>query len=348
MADIRPTRRGLAVVGLAVAGGGAALGFGPRALDALVAGSAVALVAAVLQLRTLDPPAVTRTPPPGGTPDTTAEMRLHIETSTPFTGVVTDTLPPALDGDPRTTRLVGEGAVTYDVVYRERGEHAVGPVEIAARDVLGLAERRFVDPSRSAVVVFPRVYRPPPAVADRLRGLSVRAQGGERGAFDHLREYTQGDSLQDVHWKSSAKREDLVVREFADDSDRATIGVRASAAAGHADAMAEAAATVCCALLDDGAGVALATPDGRVRVGPDGVERLLTHLARTGDGAPTTTGDTDVIVRADADGTTVTVDGETTRIDPGERRAVATSPASETSEASDPAHRDVRTARGST
>jgi uncharacterized protein (DUF58 family) len=314
-----PTRRGVAVAAAAVAAVAAGAAFGPRSLDAVVVPAGVALLAAGVQLHRLDPPTVERTPPPPADPGTTATVRLAFDTDTPVTAVVRDRLPPGVDGDAEATTLVGGDPLVYEVTYRERGEHALGPATVDARDVLGLARRTFVPEGRASVLVYPRVFHPSPAVAERLRGLAALDAGAERGAFDHLREYVNGDSLRDVHWKSSAKREDLVVQEFADDGDRRTVTVAASAAPGRADAMAEAAATVAVSLLDEGVSVSLATPDGRVRTAPDDADRVLTHLARAGAGDPGDA-DADVAVRASEDGVTVRVDGASHPFDPGPRR----------------------------
>jgi len=321
MRRIRPTRRGLAVVLIVAVAAGMSTTFGPRSLDAVILPAVVALGAAVVQLALLDAPTVTRVPPPAGDPGTTGTVSLAVDADTPATAAVRDRLSPGLDGDPRGTVLVGGDPFTYDVTYRERGVHELGPAVVHARDVLGLARRGFVAEGRDPVVVYPRVFYPSPAVAERLRSLSTPADTAERGAFDHLREYTRSDSLRDVHWKSSAKRDDLVVQEFVDDGDGPTVTVATSAEAGRADRMAEAAATVGYALLAEGAGVVLTTPAGRVTLAPGETGRLLSHLARVGDGAVTDR-DADVVVRATADGTTIRIDGASLPFDPGRRRTV--------------------------
>jgi uncharacterized protein (DUF58 family) len=321
MLPIRPTRRGLVVVLAAAAGVAMAVRFGPRSLDAVVLAAAVALVGAVVQLVAADAPAVERTTPPPGVPDTTGVVGLAVATDTPTTALVTDHLPSGIEGTPRAAGLVGGEAdpLGYEVTYRDRGEHAVGPATVRVRDLLGLAERPFVVEGTDPVVVYPRVYRPSPAVTERLRALSSSVASAERGAFDHLRGYARGDSLRDVHWKASAKHDDLVVQEFADDEgDSGTVTVAASAAPGHADAMAEAAASVGVALLDSGVGVTLSTPGGRLAVTPGEADRLLTHLARATAGRPE--GETaDVVVDATAEGVTVRVDGERSPFVPGRR-----------------------------
>ncbi|WP_338741189.1 DUF58 domain-containing protein [Haloplanus salilacus] len=321
MLPIRPTRRGLAVALAAAAGVAMAVRFGPRSLDAVVVAATVALVAAVVQLAAVDAPEVDRTTPPPSVPGTTGVVGLAVATDTPATAVVTDRLPAGVGGTARAAGLVGDGAdpLRYEITYRERGEHAVGPATVRIRDLLGLAERTFVGAGEDPVLVYPRVYRPSPAVAERLRALSTSVASAERGAFDHLREYARGDSLRDIHWKASAKRDDLVVQEFADDEgDCGTVTVAASGASGHADAMAEATASVGIALLDSGVGVALVSPDGRLTATPGEADGLLAHLARVDAGHPDDEA-ADVVVDATAEGVTIRVDGERSPFDPGRR-----------------------------
>ncbi|MFB6195249.1 MAG: DUF58 domain-containing protein [Haloplanus sp.] len=321
MIRLRPTRRGVAVAAIAVAGVAMSVGFGPRSLDAIVVPAGVALVAAGVQLYTLDAPGVERSTPPDGDPGTTETVTLSFVTDTPVTAVVRDRLPPGLDGDAEATTLVGGDPFTYPVTYRERGTHALGPTVVRAHDVLGLARRTFVvRGDDDAILVYPRVFYPSTALRERLQGLSAPVAGAERGSFDHLREYTSGDPLRDVHWKSSAKRNALVVQEFVDD-DRRTVTMAARAADGRADRLAEAAASVGCALLDEGVRVVLRTPEGQVAATPGNAERLLAHLARVGAGHVERR-DADVVVDARDGGTRLRIGGETTPFDPGRRRQV--------------------------
>jgi len=323
MRGIRPTRRGLATVAVAAVAVWMSVAFGPRSLDTVVLPVAVAAVAAGVQLALFETPRVRRTTPNPGDPGSTGTVTLGLAADTPATATVRDRLPSGLDGDPRGTVLVGGAPLTYQLTYLERGVHELGPAVVGVRDVLGLARRTFVTESRASVIVYPRVFPPSAAVGERLRALSLPDAAAERGAFDYLREYTRSDSLRDVHWKSSAKRDELVVREFVDDGDGPTVTVTASAAPGRADRMAEAAATVGYTLLTEGATVALATPAGRTTLAPGETDRLLTHLARVGAGRVADR-DADVVVRATEDGrTTVRIDGETLPFDPGRRRSVS-------------------------
>jgi uncharacterized protein (DUF58 family) len=106
-------------------------------------------------------------------------------------------------------------------LYRRRGVYEGEPVETSTRFPYGLFRfRRAIDSSRT-LVVFPRV-RPVDAswlAYDRQIGDSQALRRGVGEEFYRLRSYVPGDHVHLVHWKSSAKQGELMVREFGDDGD---------------------------------------------------------------------------------------------------------------------------------
>ena len=303
------TRRGWTVVGVGVLGTAMAAAFGARALNAVVFPCVVALVAALVQLRRIDPPAVDRTLPERGFPGDSGTVTLRFDTDSPFTASVRDALSPGVTGDPRAETTVGREAVPYEVTYRRRGIHTIGPASFVARDVLGLATRHVATATTDDLLVYPRVYDLSSRARRDLVALHDTGESHDRDEFDRLRQYVRGDSLRDVHWKSSAKREELVVKEFAADNRSQALSVTLSADRGRADEMAEAGATVVLALLRAGVPVALVTPDGEHSVTPGDRERVLAALARVGHGDPATAGDPAVTVRATRSGTVIHLGG---------------------------------------
>ncbi|MFB6091469.1 MAG: DUF58 domain-containing protein, partial [Haloquadratum sp.] len=314
---MRPTRRGYAV--LAVLGATLALGTvsGARALDAVAVPAIVALVGAAIQAWRAPTPELTRTLPPADVPGTagTVEVRLRADRSYPVT--LRDRHSPGVDATTDRSAdaavvdaTTGGVAVAYTMTRRRRGVHEIGPATVVLTDVLGLVRRTVHLDVRDTVFVFPAVRTLSGRASAELRAAAEPDRLNRREEFAGLREYVRGDALRDVHWKSTAKRGQLVVRELAAerDHDRFTVavGVAPDAATTAADAAATAAATVCLSLLEDGVAVELSTPEGSATASPGSTRPILAHLARLGTGpVPDAEADADAVVSAT--GATVTV-----------------------------------------
>lgn len=287
------TRRGRVVGGVAVLAFVLAGAFGARSLNAVVVPALVALLAGYLQVRARDGVRVVREPPPDGFVGETRSVTLRFtdpdadEVARPFVGTVRESVGDGLAA--ATTAFdtaVGAGPVTYDVTYEARGERTLGPAEVTARDVLGLFERRFSSRRTDDMLVYPRIYRLSSWGVNSLYRLEEVGRSRERDEFEALREYDQGDALRDVHWKTTAKRDELVVTEFAAEAEAEAVSLSAGAGPGDDDRMAEVVGSVALGLVEAGVPVEVTTPRGRVEVGPDrgNVVRLLRLLARVGPG----------------------------------------------------------------
>jgi uncharacterized protein (DUF58 family) len=318
---IRPTRRGVAV--LAVVGLGTALAAvsGPRALGAVVVPAVVALAAGVVQVVLTPAPDVTRAVPPDGPAEREGVVSLRFDADTPYPATVVDRPgdgATVVDGLPATTVVGGDEAVRYHVRFERRGEVAVGPVEVRHTDALGLVARRRPVGGTETVLVYPPVDPLPSAVVGRLRAGVAGVSRTERDEFEGLREYVRGDALRNLNWKASAKRDDLVVTEFAGTRPERAVTVAAGGTDG--DEMARTAASVVAALHDAGVAVDLRTPGGEVAADPTERDRALAHLAVV-EGGPVPDRGATVVVEADGTGASVRVDGETTSV--GGRGATA-------------------------
>ena len=304
------TRRGRAVAAACVIGGLLGTAAGGRALDAVVLPGIVALVAGYVQLARVADPEVRRVPPPDGFAGERHEVRIELRPATAgatgtYLAAVGDETDDGLEGPAAPIRAsIGEGAVTYGVRYLRRGNRRLGPARVTATDVFGLFDREVVVGDADAVTVYPTCH---PVPARFRRGLYADdAVGGSRRReeFDRLREYARGDALRDVHWPATAKRDEIVVKEFAAETRRGRVSIAGGTTGEEgADALASAAASLAVALLDDGVPVDLTLPAGRVSVqpGPQGRRAALELAAVTGPGQPDVD-DADVTVIADADG----------------------------------------------
>jgi uncharacterized protein (DUF58 family) len=301
---MRPTLRALALVVVCAVALWLGATFGARSLNAIVVPALVALVASVIQLVLTERPTVHRSQPAAGFPGDTRNVEIEVATDDPLTARATDRIGDGLHTVFTSVTRSLPATVEYDIELERRGEHRVGPLTLTVTDVFGLVTRKFEYPKRTSVLVYPELHD--------IRGATDAFPGpeeatDERETFDALREYVRGDSLRDVHWKSSAKRDELVVMEFDSTTEVTSLTVAAEATAGHADEMASAAGSIAIHLLDAGFAVALSLPDAHLeRAGGEPQrERVLSALARTDSGR--VENESDIHVLADAGGTHVTV-----------------------------------------
>lgn len=104
----------------------------------------------------------------------------------------------------------------YSLPGERRGCVVVGPLEVRISDPFGLAALSSPAAPVVALTVWPVVERvmAPSPVPGRDHDLGTPAELAPNGdEFYALRPYAEGDDLRRVHWRASAKRDDLVVRQ---------------------------------------------------------------------------------------------------------------------------------------
>jgi uncharacterized protein (DUF58 family) len=121
----------------------------------------------------------------------------------------------ALALGPHTARRLG-----FRVTGATRGRAPLGPVGLRARTRLGLVSARFLFGADDAIMVLPslsgvRRFRML-AMQHRLESAGVRTlrRRGEGFSFANLREYAIGDDPRRIDWKASARRAQLITREY--------------------------------------------------------------------------------------------------------------------------------------
>jgi len=122
---------------------------------------------------------------------------------------------------PRSTRT-GH----YRLRLMHRGRYEFGPLSISTRFPLGIVERGLIVSQPGTILVYPRIGRLTARWTQRLLQATdlVPLMSPRSGPFDDefhkLREYRRGDDLRAIHWKTSARRNELMVREFRESRDR--------------------------------------------------------------------------------------------------------------------------------
>jgi uncharacterized protein (DUF58 family) len=113
----------------------------------------------------------------------------------------------------------GVASATYRVMCRPRGIYRVGPSRVTSADPLGLAELPAPDGPIDQLVVYPAVetLKGFPMVRGQDPSMAAsRPEHAQRGGEDFytLREYQRGDDLRRVHWPSSARTDQLMIRQL--------------------------------------------------------------------------------------------------------------------------------------
>lgn len=111
-------------------------------------------------------------------------------------------------------------AFAIPVPCAKRGHYRLGPVGLASSFPLGLSEaRRLRNDGIQSLTIYPDVF---PILALPLRGAPSQIhrggyllpEGAGAAEFSGLREYRRGDNPRHVHWPTTARLNELMVREY--------------------------------------------------------------------------------------------------------------------------------------
>lgn len=288
---MRPTARGLGVLVAAPVLAVVARLFGqPELAVAAVAAAALLLVAvlgaAVVPLRL----EVERSPRPARLP-AGDPCRVHLRVRNVGTrpspvatlrddvgrfGTATLELAPMPRGSTREA--------AYSLPTSVRGVHPLGPVSATARDPFGLVVVRRELPGRTAVVVLPRTHPlaplPPARGDERESGVRALATGSTVDEeLASLRPYEPGDDVRRIHWRTTARTGEPVVRQFDEPLQRRTTVLLDTRPSAHDDASFERSVSAAASV------VALAATRGELvrLVTTGGVDTRLVAAASEGD-----------------------------------------------------------------
>jgi len=112
----------------------------------------------------------------------------------------------------------GRERAAYRVPTERRGIFDVGPLEIVRSDPFGLAARKLPGAGTTKLTVYPHIDRisplPPTLGNDPYAGADhPTALSGLGEDFYALREYEIGDDTRRVHWPSTARVDELMIRQ---------------------------------------------------------------------------------------------------------------------------------------
>lgn len=298
------TRRGWTFTGAA---GGLVLGsriLGAGPLAGLGIGAAILIVVALVWVRVRQPELrMMRSVRPA---------RLHVGTEgrvvlDGFTGTKTPllTLTDRVDDGRRAARFLlppsePDAALRalYRIPTRRRGRHVVGPLVGSVTDPFGIARSTFVAADATDIVICPRIHALLPPQRGGGGEPAAHAEGARvpavepLGEFLALRDYEPGDDPRRVHWASSARRGELLVRQDEAASPGRVVLLLDARPEVHDDATfevaVEAVASLAVSMRRVHSPFEAVTTQGEVlgRPGPGAVEILLERLAVVEVGEP--------------------------------------------------------------
>ncbi|MDA7617561.1 DUF58 domain-containing protein, partial [Akkermansiaceae bacterium] len=119
--------------------------------------------------------------------------------------------------------------LSYPITLSQRGEIDFGKTHIMMTSLLGFWSRGVKIGDKGKVKVYPN-YQPVlsyalMAMAHRQEhtGIIRKNRAGLSRDFHQLRDYQMGDSLSQIDWKASSKRQSLISRDFQEQLDQSVI-----------------------------------------------------------------------------------------------------------------------------
>src|SRR5438552_11083298 len=165
--------------------------------------------------RRLDPPRI-----PAGQPTTVTARVENVSRLRTSVLLAEDITPYTLGSRPRFVldeiEPGGHRELNYQIRSDSRGKFTIGPLRVRVADSFGLVEISRSFSTTSTLVVTPKIHPLPPATAQSSwlgegdGGMRTISAIGEDDAAP--RQYQDGDGLHRVHWKSTARYGELMVR----------------------------------------------------------------------------------------------------------------------------------------
>ena len=112
----------------------------------------------------------------------------------------------------------GSRILNLQITARRRGHYTVGPIRVSTGDPFGLYRLPREFQSRAAVTVYPKIWRltglpipmNQPFGPVRIRQLAFEDPSNPAG----IRPYRPGDSPRHIHWRTTARKGELMLKQY--------------------------------------------------------------------------------------------------------------------------------------
>lgn len=181
--------------------------------------------------------------------------------------------------------------LSFDYVIENlpRGEHHFNDVRLRTGDLIGLIEKEQTVTFSSRIIVYPAytemIYRPFENHYDQGMTASRERVQRDTSMAIGVREYQPGDRFSWINWKATAKRNDIMTKEFEQRQSHDVLVVMDSMQNSHFEIIVSFTASILRAILRKGAQVGLLSYEAErysypIRGGETQQHHLFYHLAK--------------------------------------------------------------------
>lgn len=179
--------------------------------------------------------------------------------------------------------------INYEVKNLPRGEHVIPSVRVKTGDLLGLVEKEAMLEAGERIIVYPAyeemIYRPFKNHYDQgMTASRERVQRDTTMAIG-IREYQPGDRFSWINWKATARRNDIMTKEFEQRQSHDVYIIMDCAADSRFEIVVSFTASMARAILRQGAQVGFLSSSAErvefpIRGGEAQQQQIFHHLAK--------------------------------------------------------------------
>ncbi|MFJ5762900.1 DUF58 domain-containing protein [Neobacillus sp. NPDC093182] len=182
-----------------------------------------------------------------------------------------------------------EFSYEYAIDELPRGEHIFHGFTVRTGDILGLVEKEKSQTNESKIIVYPAytelLYRPFEIHFDQGMTASRERVQRDTTLAIGVRDYQPGDRFSWINWKASAKRNEIMTKEFEQRQSHDVFVVMDCTPDKHFEAIVSFTASLLRAVLKKGAQIGLLTISRErasfpIRGGENQLHQLFYHLAK--------------------------------------------------------------------
>lgn len=188
-----------------------------------------------------------------------------------------------------------EMVLEFEIHGLLRGEHHFPTIRLKTGDPLGLIEKEIHFQTNQKIMVYPAyedlIYRPFDNHYDQGMTASKERVQRDTSMAIGIREYQPGDRFSWINWKATAKRNDIMTKEFEQRQSHDVFILMDCAPSSSFEAIVSFSASLARAILQKGAQVGFLSSSAErisipIRGGEKQMMQLFYHLAKVRDNSP--------------------------------------------------------------